>query len=150
MKPKTLGLILRIICILLALMGAAVLFLAFTGFYDPGDTRNYASSLPWLSIPCWGALIAFWRVAGNISRDRSFCAENVRCMRIIAVLAFLDTAGVIVSGAVLLARQVIGPRILPFLLCIVILGGCIGLACLALSVLVDRARAIQEENDYTV
>ena len=71
-------------------------------------------------------------------------------MRIIAVLAFLDTAGVIVSGAVLAARQVIGPRILPFLLCIVILGGCIGLASLALSVLVDRARAIQEENDYTV
>ena len=150
MKPQTLGLILRIICILLALMGAAVLFLAFTGFFDPGDTRNFTYALPWLSLPCWGALIAFWRVACNIGHDRSFCAENVRCMRIIAALAFLDTAGVIVTGAVMLARQVIGPRTLPFLICIVILGGCIGLSCLALSVLVDRARAIQEENDFTV
>ena len=71
-------------------------------------------------------------------------------MRIIAAMAFLDTAGVIAAGAVMLARQTIGQRTIPFLACIVILGGCVGLASLALSVLVDRARAIQEENDFTV
>ena len=33
---------------------------------------------------------------------------------------------------------------------IVVLGICLGAASFALSVLVDRARAIQEENDFTV
>ena len=150
MKPRTMGAFLRAACILVALAGAAVLFLTRRGLYNEGEVYYISRALPWLSLPCWAALVLFWRVTGNIGRDRSFCLENVRLMRGISALAFLDTAALAVLGLVLLLMGLIGLRILSYVFCIVILGSCIGVASLALSALVDRARAIQEENDFTV
>ena len=150
MKPKVLGNALRGMALLLGAAGLFVLALAQGGWFDYGDTAIYRRALPLCALPCYAALVLFWRVAGNIAHDRSFCAQNVRLMRAIGVLAFAETAGVAAAAAVLLARAVIGPRILPLLACIVVMGLCIGVACLALSALVDRARLIQEENDFTV
>ncbi len=150
MKPRTLGAFLRVACVLAGLMGAVVLCFLFKDATGGREVYYVSRALPWLSIPCWAALILFWRVTGNIGRDRSFCLENVRLMRGIAFLAFLDTAALAVVAVFFLALRLIGLRIFCYLLCIVVLGGCIGAASLALSVLVDRARAIQEENDFTV
>ncbi len=150
MKPRTLGALLRVACVLAGLMGAVVLCFLFKDAGGGREVYYVGRALPWLSIPCWAALILFWRVAGNIGRDRSFCGENVRLMRAIAILAFLTSAAMGVVGVVFLAAQLVGLRIFCYLVCIVVLGICLGAASLALSVLVDRARAIQEENDFTV
>ncbi|MEA4824936.1 MAG: DUF2975 domain-containing protein [Clostridiaceae bacterium] len=150
MKHPSLAIWLRIAVILIALMGAGVLALSLGGFFDYGDTNTYRYALPILAIPCYTALVIFWRVVGNIARDHSFCRENVRAMKVIGILAFTDTAAVTVLAGILLFRAVIGTRLLPLVFCVIVMGFCIGVASLALANLVDRARVIEEENDLTI
>ncbi len=86
----------------------------------------------------------------GIARDRSFCRENVRAMKSIGILAFVDTAAVAFLAGILFLKRVIGTRLLPLVFCVAVMGFCIGVAALALANLVDRARVIEEENDLTI
>ncbi len=141
---------LRIATVLIGVMGAAVLAFSLLGRLDYDVSSAFRWALPFLSVPCYAALVIFWRVVTNIACDRSFCRENVRAMKAIGILAFLDTGAVCILSAVLGLTHQMAFRMLPFVFCIAVMGFGIGVAALALANLVDRARAIKEENDLTI
>ena len=65
-----------------------------------GITINwYTVSLVVFAIPAYVALWHLYRLLGNISRDRVFVAENVRCLRRISWCCFAAAAVFLASAA---------------------------------------------------
>lgn len=105
----------------------------------------------WLSaIPCGGALICFWRICGNIGRDRSFCIENVRALRNISRFALIDVVWCIVVTAVFALLNVFHFSFVIAGAFLVLAGAAIALAAAALAHLTDKAVRMKEENDLTI
>ena len=111
---------------------------------------------PWLiflwctALPCAVALILGWGVAGRIGRDRSFCMENARALRTIAILAAADTAFFFVGNIVLLFLNMSHPGVTLAALLAVFAGTAVAIAAAALSHLVHKAAVLQEQSDYTI
>lgn len=139
----------------IAAVGGAVL--AFV--YAPWAVRGNAA----LSAHFWGAMTALWVLVAvlagalwqyicicrNIGKDCSFCAENVRRMKCIAVL-LLVAAGLCVAYGVALACLTPGWLGSADMLIIGCACAAMGLLAFALHKLLKNAVALQDENDLTI
>ena len=111
---------------------------------------------PWLffiwvtGIPCYAALFLGWRIAAGIGQDKSFTMENAKYLKWISVLAAGDALLVFVGNLVFLLLDLSHPGIMLLSLLIVFAGVAISVAAAALSHLVRKAAALQEQSDLTI
>lgn len=111
---------------------------------------------PWLvflwltGIPCYAALYLGWQIADLIGKDRSFSAPNARNLKRISYLAAGDAALFFIGNVVLLLLSMSHPGVVLLSLLIVFAGIAIAVAAAALSHLVQKAVALQEQSDLTI
>ena len=112
--------------------------------------------IPWLcfawavGIPCFTALVFGWKIATNIGKDRSFSYDNARYLKLIAYLAAGDSAFFFLMNIVMIFAGMSHPGVLLASLIITFIGVAIAVAAAALSHLVRKAAALQEESDLTI
>lgn len=112
--------------------------------------------LPWLifawlvGVPCFIALFFGWKIAANIGRDRSFSYDNAKYLKIISYLAAGDSAFFLLGNIVMLFLGMSHPGVVLGSLLITFIGVAIAVAAAALSHLVRKAAALQEESDLTI
>ena len=118
---------------------------------------EYASwYMPWLifacifSVPCFTALFFGWKIAGNIGSNRSFSYDNARYLKWISWLAGGDSAFFFLGNIALWFMNMNHPGIVIGSLIITFIGVAITVAAAALSHLVKKAAALQEESDLTI
>lgn len=148
---------------------AAVIFVGLVllfvyAFVLPAYGANIASLypefsgryLPWLiflcvtAVPCFTALALCWKIAASIGRDQSFTEQNAARLRIISLLAAGDSAYFFLGNIVLAALGMSHPGVLLFSLAFVLAGLAVTVAAAALSHLVKKAAALQEQSDLTI
>ena len=102
------------------------------------------------SLPFFTALALGWCIASDMGRDRSFCRENALRLKWVCRLALLES-GIYCAALVIAVFLNIGSPGTSFLLIFTILAGLVVAVIAAiLSHLVDKAVALQQENDLTV
>ena len=112
--------------------------------------------VPWLvflsvtALPCYAALVLAWKIAVNIGRDRSFSTENARYLKWISFLAAGDALYFFIGNVVMLALNMNHPGVALASLLIVFAGLAVTVASAALSHLVGKAAALQEQSDLTI
>lgn len=101
---------------------------------------------------CYAALVTFYRMCGRLAKGSAFTEENGRAMQTIARLLCV-CAGLLLL-AILAILLLLSDGVLPlpviFLLMFLCAFAGAGLIAQALSLLVRRAAALQQENDLTV
>lgn len=100
---------------------------------------------------CYAALVTFYRMCGRLAKGSAFTEENGRAMQTIARLLCV-CAGLLLAVLAILLLLSDGVLPLPviFLLMFLCAFAGAGLIAQALSLLVRRAAALQQENDLTV
>ena len=159
MSQKTIAKILKIFCMVVAVVGAF-----FFLIYAPLMVDELATMYPeaayskwpgmigiWvIAVLCYAVLGNFWMICVRIGEDNSFCNENADCMKRMGLLSFvvavLLTAAMIFLGC--LGFLGISYFIVYSLLMCVVCG--VGVLCLALAALIRRAAQMKEENDLTI
>ena len=137
-----------------ALFGACAYCLLRSGHFIEfsGITREPALILIAVTaVLCYAALWQFWKVCMEIGRENSFSVENYLSFRIIGLL-FLVLA--VVWVVFITVCLILFEKVAAFLLLVLAAGtfiwlGVAGLSAI-LSMLIDKARQIREENDFTV
>ena len=159
MKQKSLARWLKAAIVGVALCLAVVYLLVIPDFGKSIAAQNPEFAFcywPWLiflwctALPCIAALILGWTVAGRIGKDRSFCMENARALRAIAILAAGDAAFFFIGNVVFLFLNMSHPGVVLLSLVPEFAGACIASAAAALSHLVRKAAELQEQSDYTI
>ena len=159
MTQKSLSNMLKALIIAVALCGVLVYFVALPiiGVDMARQYPEFKHCLPiylaffWLSaVPCYTVLVFSWKTASNIGKDQSFCAANAKNLKIISVLAAADTAFFFVGNALLLLFRLSHPSIFIFSLLVCFIGLSLTIAFAALSHLVLKASALQEQSDLTI
>lgn len=111
---------------------------------------------PWLifiwcsAIPCFAVLFFAWKIASNIGLDRSFSEENAKLLRWISGLSAGDAAFFFFGNILLLVLNMNHPGIILASLAVVFIGVAVAVASAALSHLVKKAAALQEQSDWTI
>ena len=159
MKQTSLSKWLKAALIFLALIGAVVYAViiptmaeSMLGSYPEFSNRFY----PWLifllatAIPAYAILFFGWRVASNIGHDKSFCEENARHFKWIAGIAAGLSLYFFAGNTALLFLNMSHPGIFLLSLLFVLAGFAVTIAAAALSRLVTKAAALQDESDLTV
>lgn len=101
-------------------------------------------------LPCFAALWFFWRICRNIGADRSFCGENVRHLKTIAILALGDTLLCFVTVLVFACLASFGAAFYIASLVMIAIGLAVTTAALVLAHLTEKAAALKAENDLTI
>ena len=148
--------LLKLACVLTALMGVALFF-----FVAPAVVMDYASHREprfWIDlIYIWivgalsfAALGQAWKICVEIGRDNSFSQKNARSLFRICLLA-LTMAALLAAGVAALCLLGMGlPALLIAMLGFAAACALVALLANALSQLVRRAAAIKSENDLTI
>ena len=111
---------------------------------------------PWLvfiwvtALPVYAALAFGWIIAVNIGKDRSFCVEKARLLKWISGLAAADAAFFFLGNILYLLLDWSHPGITLLSLLVVFVGVAISVAAAALSHLVMKAAALQEQSELTI
>lgn len=111
---------------------------------------------PWLvflwcsGVPCYAVLALGWKIAGNIGADRSFSYANAKLLKGIAGLAAGDAVFFFLGNLVFLFLDINHPGVVLFSLFVEFGGVAIAVAAAALSHLVQKAAALQEQSDLTI
>ena len=112
--------------------------------------------MPWLvliwisAIPCYLVLFFGWKIANNISNDRSFSYDNARYLKWVSYLAMGDSIFLFLANVVFLLLDMSAAAVMLVIGIIVFIGISISICAAALSHLVIKAADIQEENELTV
>lgn len=161
MKQKEMSVYLKIITVIVA-----ILFLFFIIWFLP--TSIIQTMIPagiilqqayfiigyiWLvSTPCLLALVKFYKICCRIGKDNSFCTENAKALKdmsffmlTVVVLSSIGMAVLVFSGLYYYFKFS-GAAIL----IAIIIAVTLSVVCAALSHLVQKASALQEEHDLTV
>lgn len=105
----------------------------------------------WIAgIPCFIALIDFWKICCEIGRDNSFSIKNAVFLKQISYLAFIDSAFFFAGNFVFLFLGISNIGILLKSLLVAFAGIAIAIASATLSHLVGKAAKLQSENDLTI
>lgn len=111
---------------------------------------------PWLAvlwisaIPCYFVLFNGWKITTEIARDNSFSLENAHYLKRICMLALADSAYFFIANLALFFLNMNHPGILLASLLVDFAGVVVAVAAAALSHLVLKAAAIQQENELTI
>lgn len=159
MKQTSLAVWLKFIIIGTGICGIAVYFLILPSLGQSivGQNPEFIHCYyPWLiflwitGIPCYAALFLSWKIASNIGADRSFSHENASLLKWIAFLAAGDSLFFFIVNIVYLFLDMNHPGILLSCLIVVFAGTAVSAASAALSHLVKKATALQEQSDLTI
>ena len=159
MKQKNLSRLLKALIIAVGICGLVVYFLAIPviGLDAAEQNTEYAYCFyPWLvflwisAVPCYTVLVYAWKIASNIGADRSFSLDNAKYLKHIALLSAADTAFFFVGNIVYWALNMSHPSVFLFSLLVCFIGLAITIAFAALSHLVLKAAALQEQSDLTI
>lgn len=159
MTQKRIANVLKVFCIFVAVVGAFFFFL-----YIPLIIDEFALMFPeaaFLKFPgilgvwviaalCYIALWNFWGICTRIGEDNSFCEENAKAMKNMAIMGFLMT-GLILAAMIfigILGFLGISYFMIGFFVACITTG--VGVVCYALSLLIRKAAEIKEENDLTI
>ena len=105
----------------------------------------------WLSgLPCFAVLGLGWKIASNIGRDRSFTNQNARLLQWISALAAGDAVFFFAGNALLFLLGMSHPGVALAALAVVFVGVAVAVGAAALSHLVKKAAALQEQSDLTI
>ena len=105
----------------------------------------------WCSgIPCFAVLLFAWKIATGIGRDRSFTNENANSLHWISALAVGDALFFFLGNILLLFLNMNHPGIVLASSIVVFIGVAVAVASAALSHLVKKAAALQEQSDLTI
>ena len=159
MRQKTLSTWLKVILVGVGICGLLVYFLvipsygkSLVSFYPEFSYRYY----PWLfflwmtGIPCYVALVLGWKIAVNIGKDRSFSQVNADCLKWISWLSAGDAVFFFIGNLIFLYANLSHPGVALFSLFIVFAGIAVSVVAAALSHLVQKAAALQEQSDLTI
>lgn len=111
---------------------------------------------PWLvfilltGIPCYLVLLCAWKIATEIGADNSFSWENAKLLKNIATLALFNSGFFFVGNILYLLLDMNHPGIVLMSLVVIFLGIAIAVASAALSHLVGKAAALQEQSNLTI
>ena len=159
MEQKTLSKWLKLIIIGVGICGLVVYLLVIPSFGRsltdeyPEFSNRY---LPWLiflwatGIPCYAALFLGWRISTNIEKNQSFSHVNAKYLKWISCLAAIDSIFFFIGNVVLLLVNMNHPGIILLSLMVVFAGFAVTIIAATLSHLVQKAAALQEENDLTI
>lgn len=159
MEQKTLSKWLKIILAGVGVCGVTVFFVIIPSYgkslaalYPEFSNRFW----PWLgflwacAVPCYAALVFGWKIATNIGRDRSFSDANAKYLKWISWLAAGDGVFFFTGNVVLLFANMSHPGVALMSLMIVFAAVAAAVAAAALSHLVKKAAALQEQSDLTI
>ena len=159
MEQLTLSKWLKGIIIGIGICGLVILFLVIPSYGQSLAVENpeYAYCYwPWMiflcvaGIPCYVVLVFAWKVASNIGKDRSFSHENARLFQWISYVAAIDSVYFFAGNIVLLLLNMSHPGVTLLSFIIVFVGVAVTVASAALSHLVKKAAALQEQSDWTI
>lgn len=159
MNHKKTSIQLKVIIIAMAIFGLMVY-----SWIVPTLGQNFANMFPecayaywpWLifiwatGIPCYGALIFAWNIAGRIGQDNSFSVENGISMKRIAQLAAFDGVFFFLGNLALLFAGINHPGIVIVALFATCIAMAFSVAASALSHLIMEAAALQEQSNFTI
>ena len=105
-----------------------------------------------ISACCYAALTAFYRLCGRLAQGSAFTEENGRAMHRIAALLYACAGMLLIAILAILFVMSDGVLPLPVIFLLLFLCGFTGAGLLAhaLSLLVRRAAALQQESDLTI
>lgn len=159
MKQKYLSKWLKMITIITGVIIGVIYFL-FIPFMGK-DLVNISSKIeyeywPWLiliwltSIPCYIALVLFYRICIEIGNDNSFSEKNAKLLKEISWLAIIDSLLFFIGSIGF--SLVWGSNLLVIAgsLIVVFAGLAMGIIAAALSHMVLKASRIKDENDLTI
>ncbi len=159
MEQKSLARWLKIILVGVALCALAVygVVLPSLGLSIAGANPEYAFCFwPWLiflwgtALPCCAAFVLAWRIFTNIGQDRSFSMENARYLKGVAWLAAGDAGYFVLGNMVFLMLNMSHPGFFLLSMLVAFAGFAISVVAAALSHLVRKAAALQEQSDLTI
>ncbi len=101
-------------------------------------------------LPCYGAMVMAWMIAGSIAKENEFSHKNAALFKWIALLAVADSGIFLAASAVLfvLERALIWNLLASVPLAAA--GICIAICAAVLSRLVDKAADLRDEADLTI
>ena len=148
---KLLVLAVGICALLIYIVALPLITKSYTPFSENSTARVAWLGMIWLTaIPLGFALFLSWQIASRIGIDRSFSYENAVALERISILALADTVFLFVGNMVLCLLDMNRLTLLVFSLLFCFLGFLLTVAAAALSHLVQRAAALQEESDLTI
>lgn len=159
MSQRALSIWLRVVTVIIGLIGALffVLLVPELGQHVVESFPEFSAwyypclLLAWcMGLPCFAALVLFWRICVNIGQDRSFCTENGRLLTWISRLALLDTLLLLAVSILLAVCGIMTAGYALIVLSLLIAGTGISIIAASLSHMVAKACKLQDENDLTV
>ncbi len=111
---------------------------------------------PWLvfiwltSFPCYAVLAIGWKISTRIGNDQSFSLPNAEGLKWISWLAAGDAGFFFIGNLLLLLIDMSHPGVMILSLIVVFAGIAVAVAAAALSHLVRKAAALQEQSDLTI
>ncbi len=101
-------------------------------------------------IPVYAALYQAWIIFTNIGNDDSFCEENVRRLKIVSKLSIAEIIMYFGAAVALLIANLIHIQVFIVIFVILFAAIFVAMSSAALSHLVSKAVALQQENDLTI
>lgn len=159
MEQKTLSKWLKLILLGVAICGLIVYVavipmygLSLRSLYPEFSNRFWPWLLfIWISvIPCFMVLYYGWKISTNIGNDQSFTEQNASLLKSISVLSALDAGFFFVGNIVLLLLNMSHPGVVLASFVVVFVGVAVAVVSAALSHLVKKATALQEQSDWTI
>ncbi len=157
MNQKNLALWLKIIVIGVGIAGLIIYFWLIPTIGKDLAVEEFAYLFwPYLitiwitAIPIYWALGLAWKIFTNIGFDNSFCEENAQYLKKISILAACDCAYFFVMLVIGIVMNAVHPGILFIALFAIFAGIVIAVATAALSHLVYKAAALQDQSDLTI
>lgn len=159
MEQKTLAQWLKVILVGIGLCGFivyAAVVPAMADYIQEGYPEFSSAVPPWKvfvwcsGIPCFAVLFHAWKIASNIGADRSFIDENAKRLKWISGLAAGDALFFFLGNILLLFLNMNHPGIVLVSFVVVFIGVAVAVAAAALSHLVTKAAALQEQSDLTI
>ncbi len=169
MTQKQCARLLKTVVILVAAVVCVLYFIAVPRLAERVLQRVpiYAAAYwPWLiyvllsCIPVFWALAEAWTIFTRIGRDRSFCPENANAMRVVAILAGIETVYMLLgfvglriwawTDAHLAMLLTYHPGFSLLFLFLAFFAAMISVVCGALTLLIRKASRLQEESDLTI
>lgn len=158
MSHSSLSKILKTITIILMLgfvvFMAVVVPIAGKRWAFMGDGKNVF--LPWAvmiwvaAVPCVIALVLFWQICNEISRDNSFSEINAVKMKKISFCAFFDAIFFAAGNVIYLIMNMNSILVFGLSLIVCMIGGAVGIAAAILSRLITKAAVMKQENELTI
>lgn len=150
---------LKIFSVITAVIGGLFFFwylpmgiISITDMYPEVSTLKESAILCVIVIAClcYIALYNFYKICTQIGKGNSFCFENAKAMKNIALLACLALL-ILIFGTLFLGfiGYLSGPFVILMMFIVFVNCGII-VICFALSKLIENAAKIKEENDLTI